>query len=204
MPEITIADEFGRAIAQTIQACNVQSMIEIGSWDGTGSTTVIMQALEPVAGKRLTCIEAHPERHAALAALAASREWVTTICSRSVSQDAMTPKTFEDVWHSPYNRLRYPSHQVQRWWNEQYTGAGYLDTLTTETWDAAMIDGCEFCGWDEYRLLRDRVRVLVLDDVFSAYKCAQAHEDLRARDEWNCIWSSAFIRNGSSIWVRTQ
>jgi hypothetical protein len=202
MPEITLADEFGRAIAQTIRACNVQSMIEIGSWDGTGSTTVIMQALEPVAGKRLTCIEANPERHAALAALTASREWVTTVCSRSVSRDAMTPKTFEDVWRSPFNRLRYPEQEVRRWWNEQTDGPGYLESLTSETFDAALIDGCEFSGWDDYRLLRDRVRVLMLDDVFSAYKCAQAHEDLRYRPQWQCIWSSAFVRNGASIWVR--
>jgi hypothetical protein len=202
MPEITLADEFGRAIAQTIRACNVQSVIEVGSWDGTGSTTVIMQALEPVVGKRLTCIEANPERHAALANLTASREWVTAVCSRSVSRDAMTPKTFEDMWHSPYNRLRYPAHEVQRWWGEQTDGPGYLESLTSETFDAALIDGCEFCGWDDYRLLRDRVRVLMLDDVFSAYKCAEADEDLRRRGEWSCVWRSAFVRNGASIWVK--
>jgi hypothetical protein len=203
MPEITLADEFGRAIAQTIRACNVQSVIEVGSWDGTGSATVIMNALEPVVGKRLVCIEANPERHAALAKLTASREWVTTVCSRSVSRDAMTPRRFEDVWRCPYNRLRYPADEVQRWWSEQTDGPGYLDGLTTETFDAAMIDGCEFCGWDDYRLLRDRVRVLMLDDVFSAYKCARAHDDLRRQWGWQCIWSSAFVRNGASIWVKT-
>jgi hypothetical protein len=107
------------------------------------------------------------------------------------------------MWHSEFNRLRYPEHEVQRWWGEQTDGPGYLDGLTTETFDAALIDGCEFCGWDDYRLLRDRVRVLMLDDVFSAYKCAEADEDLRRRGEWSCIWRSAFVRNGASIWVRT-
>jgi hypothetical protein len=203
MPEITLADEFGRAIVSTIRACSVRSVIEVGSWDGTGSTTVIMQALEPFEEKRLTCIEANPERHAALARLVASREWVNTVCSRSVSRHLMTPRRFEDVWRSPYNRLRYPADDVRRWWEEQPEGEGYLDTLTTETWDAALIDGCEFCGWDDYRLLRDRVRVLMLDDVFSAYKCAEADEDLWRRGEWSCLWRSAFVRNGAAIWVRS-
>jgi hypothetical protein len=202
MPEITADDSFGRAIIQTIRACNVQSVIEVGSWDGTGSTTVIMNALEPVVGKRLVCIEANPERHAALASLTASREWVTTVCSRSVSRKAMTPKTFSDVWHSPHNRLRYPEDLVRSWWNGQTDGPGYLESLTTETFDAALIDGCEFAGWDDYRLLRDRVRVLMLDDVFSAYKCAHAHDDLRRQWGWHCIWSSAFVRNGASVWVK--
>lgn len=204
MAEITASDEFGRAIAATIAACRVRSVIEIGSWDGTGSTTVIMHALEGVEGRRLTCVEANPERHAALSRLTASRDWVTTVCSRSVSREAMTPKTFEEVWRSPYNRLRYRQEDVQRWWDEQPAGPGYLDTLTDETWDAALIDGCEFCGWDDYRLLESRVRVLMLDDVFSAYKCAQAddHLDLCRRGQWSCIWRSAFVRNGASIWVR--
>ena len=203
MPEITVADDFGRAIAATIRACDVRSVIEIGSWDGTGSTTVIMQALEPVTDKRLTCVEANPERHAALTRLVANRPWVTTVCGRSVSRAGLTPQSFEEMWRSPYNRLRYPEDLVRSWWNQQTDGAGFLETLTGETWDAALIDGCEFSGWDDYRLLRDRVRVLMLDDVFSAYKCAEAHDDLRRRAEWTCVWSSAFVRNGAAIWVRT-
>jgi len=202
MPEITLADEFGRDIAATIRACDVRSVIEVGSWDGTGSTTVILQALEPAPDKQLTCIEANPERHAALSRLVASRPWVTTVCSRSVSRAKMTPRSFADVWHSPHNRLGYPEEQVRQWWNTQTDGPGHFETLTSETWDAALIDGCEFSGWDDYRLLRDRVRVLMLDDVFRAYKCSHAHDDLRRQWGWQCIWSSSFCRNGASIWVK--
>lgn len=201
-PEITIDDPFGLAIAQTIAACLVQSVIEVGSWDGRGSTTAIMHALEPMPGKRLVCIEPDPQRHAELQGTVAGKPWITTVCQRSVSRDAMTPKCFEDVWLSPYNRLRYPKDEVQRWWSEQRTGPGYLETLTDEQFDAALIDGCEFCGWDDYRLLKGRVRVLMLDDVFHAFKCSQVHEDLRSDPRWACIWSSVFVRNGASIWVR--
>lgn len=202
MPEITLDDEFGRAIASTIRHCGIRSVIEIGSWDGSGSTSVIIQALQPAPEKRLTCVEANPERHAALQRVTAPHSWVETVCSRSVSRATQTPQAFRQVWESPFNRLRYPQDEVERWWNEQRDGRGYLDSLTDERWDAALIDGCEFCGWDDYRLLRDRVKVLMLDDVFHAYKCAQAHEDLRRRVEWECIWSSAFVRNGAAIWMR--
>lgn len=202
MPEITLNDEFGRAIAQTIVACRVESVIEIGSWDGLGSTTVLMHALEPMPGKRLVCVEPNPVRHAALQGVVADRPWVTTVCRRSVSRETMTPQEFAEVWRSPYNRLRYPEDEVRRWWGEQRGGPGYLETLTDERFDAALIDGCEFCGWDDCRLLKNRVRVLMLDDVFHAYKCSQAHEDLRRDPKWSCIWSSAFVRNGASIWIR--
>lgn len=202
MPEITLNDEFGQAIVATVHACRVQSVIEIGSWDGLGSTTVLMHALQSQPAPRLTCVEPNPVRHAYLQGVVAEKPWVTTVCRRSVARETMTHREFSDVWRSPYNRLRFDEDTVRQWWNEQRTGPGYLETLTDERWDAALIDGCEFCGIDDFRLLRSRVRVLMLDDVFHAFKCAEAHEQLRRDPKWSCIWSSAFIRNGASIWVR--
>ena len=202
MPEITLADPFGRAIADTVRTCGVRGVIEIGSWDGTGSTTVLMHALDYVAGQSLTCVEVNPERHAALAALTASRPWVRTVCSRSVARETMAHQTFEQMWMSTWNRLRYEKAVVQQWWDAQPSGPGYLETLTGETWDAALIDGCEFCGIDDFNFLRRRVRVSMLDDVFHAFKCAEAHDVLCRDPAWSCIWSSSFVRNGASIWVR--
>lgn len=202
MPEITLNDEFGRAIAATIRACRVQSVIEIGSWDGLGSTTVLMHALEPTPDKRLVCVEPNPVRYAALQGVADGKPWVTTVCSRSVSREAMVHQSFEEMWRSPYNRLRYPEEQVREWWSQQRSGPGYLETLTDERFDAALIDGCEFCGIDDFRLLKDRVRVLMLDDVYHAFKCAEADDQLRRDPRWHCVWASAFVRNGASIWVR--
>lgn len=202
MPEITLNDEFGQAIVATVHACRVQSVIEVGSWDGLGSTTVLMHALKSQPAPRLTCVEPDPVRHAYLQGVVADTPWVTTICRRSVSRETMLHQEFAEVWRSPYNRLRYDEDTVREWWNEQRTGPGYLETLTDERWDAALIDGCEFCGIDDFHLLKNRVRVLMLDDVFHAFKCAEAHEQLRRDPKWDCIWSSAFCRNGASIWVK--
>jgi len=118
MPEITLNDEFGRAIAETIRRCRVQSMVEIGSWDGTGSTAVIVSALKEMPDRRLVCVEPEIHRHAALQRVVAGLPWVTTVCRPSVSQAAWTPQTFEEVWRDPYNNLAYPEAVVRGWWNE--------------------------------------------------------------------------------------
>jgi len=208
MAEITLRDEFGAAIFSTCVTFGVRSVIEVGSWDGTGSTAVFISALSQASEgeRRLTCLEANPERHAALVENVKGYPWVEAIRSRSVSRAGMTPTSFDEMWSSPFNGLacRYAKEDVQRWWGETPDGPGYLESLTTETWDAALIDGCEFCGWDDYRLLRDRVRVLMLDDVFSAYKCAQANLDLACRTEWACVWKSIFVRNGAAIWIKPE
>lgn len=203
MAEITINDAFGQAIAATVHACRVTSVIEIGSWDGLGSTTVLMRALQAMPEPRLVCVEPNPVRHAALQGVVADTPWVTTVCRRSVARETMTHHEFAEFWRSPYNRLRCDEATARQWWDEQRAGPGYLETLTDERFDAALIDGCEFCGIDDFRLLKDRVRVLMLDDVFHAFKCAEAHEQLRRDLKWDCIWSSAFVRNGASIWVRS-
>jgi hypothetical protein len=208
MPEITLNDEFGRAIAETIRRCRVQSVIEIGSWDGTGSTAVIISALRDAPEPRLTCVEADIHRHAALQRVVAGLPWVTTVCRPSVSRAAMTPQTFEEVWADPYNNLTYPEHMVRQWWDEMIPDRpgerGYLETLTDERWDAALIDGGEFQGYDDFRLLKHRVRVLMLDDVFHAYKCSRAHAELDIDPAWDCLWCSAYVRNGASIWMRLR
>jgi len=206
MPEITLNDEFGRAIVTTIQRLSIQSVIEIGSWDGTGSTAVIASALRDMPEPRLVCVEPDIHRHAALQRVVSGLPWVTTVCRRSVSAASLTPRCFADVWDSPHNNLPYEEHLVREWWGEtraRHAGElGYLESLTTERWDAALIDGCEFAGYDDFRLLKDRVRVLMLDDAFHAYKCSQAHWELSRDPQWMCIWCSAFVRQGASIWAR--
>jgi hypothetical protein len=79
--------------------------------------------------------------------------------------------------------------------------AGYLETLN-ETFDVALIDGDEFCGYDDYRLVKDRVRCLMLDDAFHAFKCRRAHCELADDPAWSLVWADASVRNGAAIWVR--
>jgi hypothetical protein len=51
----------------------------------------------------------------------------------------------------------------------QQLSCGFLED-STEQWDAVLIDGGEFFGWDEFRLLRSRSRCFFLDDAFHAFK----------------------------------
>jgi hypothetical protein len=71
--------------------------------------------------------------------------------------DSLTPRDFDrDVWDSLSNGLRYPREVVRGWWDETLrhlldVEAGYLET-NHEPYDAALIDGNEFTGYDDYRL----------------------------------------------------
>lgn len=205
--EITAQDEFGQAIARTIRAWDFGSVLEIGSFDGEGSTQVFLSALQDVPDRRLVCIEADPIRYAMLAERVAGLPGVRCVYGSSISLASLTLEDFAtDVWRSPHNYLRYPRDIVEGWWRKSvlYLATvkhGFLET-SQEEFDAALIDGDEFTGYDEYRLVKDRVKCLMLDDAFHAFKCHRIHEELRHDPAWRCIWSSVFVRNGAAIWVR--
>jgi hypothetical protein len=206
MPEITIEDEFGRAIACTVLARGYATAIEIGSWDGSGSTAILAGTLA-ARGTRLVAIESDHARHEQLAARFAGTPWVECHNGSSISRRSITPRSFPAMWLSPYNRLRYPEAMVAGWWQE-FMGyiagvkAGWLESNPAETFDVALIDGSEFTGWDEFRLLRDRVRCFMLDDAFNAYKCTQARMALHDDPSWELVWASAYVRNGAAIFVK--
>ena len=205
--EITSADTFGQAIAGTVRALAIEAVLEVGSFDGLGSTKVFIEALRHAAAPRLTCLEADPERYRDLVLNTIRYPWVECVCQSSISMDSLTPRDFDcDVWDSPFNALRYPREMVRGWWDETLrhltdVEAGYLET-NREPYDAALIDGNEFCGYDDYRLVKDRVRCLMLDDVFHAYKCARAHRELTDDPAWRLVWCDSGVRNGAAIWMR--
>ena len=206
MPEITLADEFGRAIAQTMLTYGYSSALEIGSWDGAGSTAILAGTLAKQPSPRLVAIECESDRFDKLAARYADTPWIECYHGSSISKASLTPQSFSDVWDSPFNRLRYPREQVSGWWDQfaaymDTVAAGYLEDVG-DRFDVALIDGGEFTGWDEFRLLRDRVRCIMLDDCYHAYKCTQARVELLCDPAWHLVWASSYVRNGAAIWVK--
>ena len=205
--EITSRDAFGQAITHTIRSFGFESVLEIGSFDGLGSTQVFIESLRHAGNPRMTCLESCPTRYRQLLVNTMAHEWVRCICQSSLSIASLTPKDFDrDVWESPYNALRYPRDLVREWWDttQRYLAgvqSGFLETLG-DTFDVALVDGDEFCGYDDFRLVKDRVRCLMLDDVFHAYKCHRAHHELTQDDAWRLVWADSTVRNGASIWVR--
>ena len=205
--EITRVDTFGLAIAETVRACGFSSVLEIGSYDGLGSTQVFIEALRHRLSPRLVCLEANPTRWQRLCENTMAFPWVKPLCQSSISLASLTPQDFDrDVWGSPYNGLAYPRDTVREWWEQtqRYLACvreGYLEA-NADTFDAVLIDGDEFTGYDEFRLIKNRVQCIMLDDAFRAYKCHRVNRELASDPRWFPVWCDSTVRNGAAIWVR--
>ena len=62
MAEITLNCGFGRAAFLAVRVFKLRRILEIGSYDGDGSTQVLISAMKPLRPKRLVCLEMRPER----------------------------------------------------------------------------------------------------------------------------------------------
>jgi len=210
MPEVTFEDCFGKAIFRTICKYKINSILEIGAFNGDGSTQVIARALQrKKSSVSLTSLEHDPERYRELVNNTLEFPFVSAVNQSSIGKASFTARNFEiDVWNSHYNGLKsqYSEEQVKGWHQHdvqvmESISNGYLEE-TNERWDAVLIDGGEFCGWDELRLVKERTSCIMLDDAYKAFKTYRCRIDLSNDPDWVEIWSDANVRNGAVIFVR--
>ena len=207
MAEITDKSPFGNAIRRTILRYDIKHVLEIGAFDGDGSTLVIAQALSLKSGSvSLASLESNPNRFDNLCKNAKPYAFVHPFCVSSIGRNAFTAWDFEaDVWNSPFNGIKHAKEAVRQWHTHDAdmirgVESGFLEQ-ETRGWDAALIDGGEFSGYDEFRLLKERTRCFFLDDSYSAFKTNRVRHELGDDVNWRMIWADQQSRNGAAIFV---
>lgn len=207
MPEISINDPFGLSIIKCIRQFCIKKVLEIGAFNGDGSTQVLIRALESKRSEAtLFTLEERPDRFEKLLVNIQGRSWIHPLLMSSIGWESFTARDFEtDVWSSPYHGFRYPKEQVAIWHADDLARirqipSGFLEG-SRHTWDAVLIDGGEFFGWDEFRLLRSCTRCFFLDDAFHAFKTFRVQKVLEEDPDWRLFWADARLRNGAAIYV---
>ena len=211
MGEITLNDAFGKAIASVIKRFNFRYNLEIGSWDGTGSTQCFIDGMLPLEyPKKLYCLEICVARCKILTDTVKKHDFINIINMSSITAADWLVKDFDtDIWNSPYNKIetRFSKEEVLSW----YQGNGKVLAGQTkgflkechEKFDAVLIDGGAFTGYSEFMLLKDRTRCFFLDDVHRAFKCNQIYQELLATKSWSLLYDFPDIRNGACVFVKS-
>jgi hypothetical protein len=63
--------------------------------------------------------------------------------------------------------------------------------------DLVLLDGGEFTTWHEYNIIKDRCKILALDDT-NTFKCKKLVEDIKSTNKWNILLENN-ERNGVFI-----
>lgn len=209
MGEINLADDFGRAIVSTINKYNINNVLEIGSWDGTGSTACFIEALRDKNNSSLTCLEMRKERYNQLIENTKNFNFVKCYNESTISSKSLLHKNFDEIWASEYNKIRESNRNiVQSWYNDDMSmlsniELGFLER-TNNTYDGVLIDGGEFFGYSEYQLLKDRTKCFFLDDCVYGFKNRQVGEELNNSEEWKLVAGSKTVRNGFAVFIKNN
>lgn len=212
MGEINRTDEFGSALIKSITDFNLGRILEIGSWDGTGSTACLIEGMLKLQGeKKLICLEVNADRYLQLVRNTEEYKWVECHNKTSITYNQLCEKEFDKIWDSPFNGLKKHAtpptkEQVKIWFDEDIKNLKDVDVGFLEAdnnfYDAVLIDGGEFFGYSEYKLIKDRTNVLFLDDYYYAYKTNQIARELVQDEEWEVVAGNRNVRSGYAIFKR--
>lgn len=208
--EIHLNEEFGINIYQTILKYELRQNLEIGSWDGTGSTRCFVEAMNQLGGDLfLGCLEILPERIETLKNIYEDFDFVHPINNSSINYTELIHKSFDDIWNSTYNKIPknlYDYELVKSWYDRDVEllksiEQGSISNLNKK-WDSVLIDGGEFVGYSEYSLLKENTKVFFLDDVHNAFKCYEVYYELKSSDDWELLFDLPNVRNGAAAFIK--
>lgn len=211
--EIHLNEPFGREIYGAVKKYNLKNNLEIGSWDGEGSTNCFVQGMLELSNPELlACVEIDKQKINSLANKYTNIQFVKPILASSIGYQDLIYKDFEEIWNSPFFKgckSTYPKTLVKSWFDEgiellKKVKHSALDYYKDKFWDSILIDGNEFTGYSEYLLIKNKCKVLFLDDVHKAFKCYQVYDELKQNSSWKLIKEDSNVRNGYAIFIKEE
>jgi hypothetical protein len=208
--EISLEEPFGFYIHRFVTEYNLRCNLEIGSWDGEGSTLCFVEPMRELDDpKELYCIEIDSTKIEKLKEFYSDVSFVKPIHNSSISYEEMVDKDFEKAWNSEYNHIdkNISKETIKSWFDKDIEllkniKSGAISELKDKKWDSVLIDGGEFTGYSEYCLLKDNTNLFFLDDVHNGFKCNQIYKELKNDSNWVLLVEDIVTRNGFAIFKK--
>ncbi|MBV5340875.1 MAG: glycosyltransferase [Deltaproteobacteria bacterium] len=214
-PEI-INDEFYFLIKRLVVDDKINTILEIGSSAGGGSTEAFVQGIESKVRKpHLYCMEVSLPRYEALKQRYAAYPFVHCYNVSSVSRTAFPTEKEVTLFykHIPTNLNTYPLEQVLGWLRHD---VDYIATSGVpengiqlikqqhdiSMFDMVLIDGSEFTGSAELELVYG-ARWLLLDDI-TTFKNYQNYQRLKNDPNYEIHHENRQLRNGYAVFRKRE
>ena len=198
--QINRGSKLGELIFNLASSDDHKVYVEIGTWNGQGSTLCFRQGLE-TKNDDWVFFSFESDKHfydQAVAYHGAVDGRFNLVYGRIIEPEEMMPLGSPIVQkeHTGSHYNLYP-----RFFNHDY-GAyaecenklGLLEDLNI---DVLLLDGGEFSTYAEFNLLKHRTKIIILDDT-NELKTKHIHSELLEDDNWECVLESD-NRNGYSI-----
>ena len=194
MGQVNLDTSFGRAIRDICSRPDVNICVDIGAWNGLGTTQCIVSGLTSKQGGHVYSFEVDDVMFARAESVWKNSSFVTLQKARL----AETMMTHADVEASPnYSNISSAD------WRSWYAGEAANFEKTTigtlpDTIDFVVIDGGEFSGVGDWAAVKTKnPKYVALDDTFTV-KTDSVLREMLASGEWMVLYHGN-DRNGWSI-----
>ena len=195
--QITPTCKMGKYLIEAAKNTELRTYLEIGTWNGLGSTRCFIEGFaereEPYIFYSLEC----NKEKCALAALrykdVPGVHILNEVFLREIPADIeeIFPELKTDAEFRYWNKVDFENMSDKPLFLER--------TDLPAIFDLVLLDGGEFTTWYEYLAIKDRCKILALDDTNVA-KCRRIVEDLKAQpDKWEIIIEDTQERNGNVV-----
>jgi hypothetical protein len=197
-------DEFAVDIRRYAADINNRTFLEIGTWNGLGSTKAFSEgfAQRPTTTHKgeeeekyvFYSLECNKDKCADAARLYAGNPRINILNEVIWNQE---PADFYDVFP------QCASNPTLKMWHEvdmmnMQKCSVFLDRPDIPpVFDVVLLDGGEFTTYYEFQLLKNRCKILMLDDV-NVDKCTKIVQEIRTDPRWRVLKHSN-VRNGYLI-----
>lgn len=197
--QIVPGSEAGNLICETSMRGDIKNIVEIGTWNGLGSTACVLSALKRRGyDAAFTTIELYPDQYRKAVANIGVLPNVTVLNGTIVSLDDMAWLSGLTVERESLHAKLYFDSDMELLRTQQ----NVLDQLPRNI-DFLILDGGEYSTYPEWVKLKDRTRIVFLDDTHTL-KTKRIRAELLRDSGWVCVKDDRHSRNGFALFERCR
>lgn len=204
--QVVMTHTFGKQLFELARNPSFHTYVEIGTWNGRGSTLCLMNGLGArVDGPMLYSLEAsQPMLQQAQAFWSAQHPYPVSdrlklIYGRIIEPDEMISKT-------ALESLFAVNPQMEIFYDQDLVTLEHCPNVIQELphkIDVLVLDGGEFSSYAEYVRLKPRTQVICCDDMLHL-KCHKIVQELMEDPEWKVVSKIEKERHGTAIFCRQE
>jgi hypothetical protein len=193
--QINLDSEFGKHLYSLAKQPDIKTIVEIGTWNGCGSTKCIASGIiDSNDTKNFISLETNNDMF-----LQAQQNLTDTEKTAIKLIRGRITEFYDLVWLKDFTL----GPEQQRWlWEDiaWYKDCPFVLDQIPEQIDLLLLDGGEFTTVPEFKALKNRYKIIALDDT-RALKTKSIHEYLLQKTD-HVLIASGDERNGFSIFKK--
>lgn len=202
--QINLGSPFGNLIYDLAKRKDVRTIVEIGTWNGLGSTLCVLEAIKDQ-GKSFTTVELYKEMYKeAEKNLQPYRDQLMILYGSIVEMSDLARLDFAGIRRAINEGVGPEELHIEharQWFEkdiEELKNSTNVLGMLPKTIDMLILDGGEYTTYSEWAKLKDRTKIFVLDDT-KLFKNKRVREEMLANGKYKVLADEQSCRNGYTI-----